>query len=130
MIIDTDAVVAILNDEPEAAAFARAIGIAPIRRMSAATFVELAAVVERTRDPAVSRILDDLLARIAVEIVPVTAEQAQIARRAYWDFGRGSGHKAALNFGDCFSYALARASREPLLFKGNDFTHTDITPAI
>jgi ribonuclease VapC len=130
MIIDTDAVVAILNDEPEAAAFARAIGIAPIRRMSAATFVELAAVVERTRDPAHRGSGKHLLARIAIEIVPVTAEQAQIARRAYWDFGRGSGHKAALNFGDCFSYALARASREPLLFKGNDFTHTDITPAI
>jgi ribonuclease VapC len=130
MIIDTSAVVAILNDEPEAAAFAAAIGSAPIRRMSAATFVELAAVVERTRDPAASRILDDLLVRMAMEIMPVTGEQAQIARRAYWDFGRGSGHKAALNFGDCFSYALARVSREPLLFKGNDFTHTDITPAI
>ncbi|WP_084962461.1 type II toxin-antitoxin system VapC family toxin [Thermoactinospora rubra] len=130
MIIDTSAVVAILNGEPDAADYARAIATAPIRRMSAATYVELAAVMERTRDPVASRHLDDFLARMKVEIMPVTPEQAHIARRAYWDYGKGSGHKAGLNFGDCFAYALARYRREPLLFKGDDFVHTDVTPAL
>jgi ribonuclease VapC len=130
MIIDTSAIVAILNGEPDAADYAGAIGTAAIRRISAATYVELAAVVERTRDPVASRLLDDLLVRMRVEIAPVTPDQAQIARRAYWDYGRGSGHKAGLNFGDCFSYALARDRREPLLFKGDDFVHTDVMPAL
>lgn len=130
MIIDTSAVVAILNSEPDAPAFAKAIQDASERRMSAATYVELAAVVERTRDPVASRLLDDLLARMSIEIMPVTANQALIARRAYWDYGKGSGHQAGLNFGDCFSYALAREHRETLLFKGNDFGHTDVMAAL
>lgn len=130
MIIDTSAVVAILNGEPDAATFARAIQDATERRMSAATYLELAAVVERTRDPIASRLLDDFLARTNVEIMSVTVGQAQIARRAYWDYGKGSGHKAGLNFGDCFSYALARERHEVLLFKGDDFTHTDIMAAL
>ncbi|MFI7700436.1 type II toxin-antitoxin system VapC family toxin [Nonomuraea sp. NPDC049480] len=130
MIIDTSAIVAILKGEPDAAAFTTAIREAAVRRMSAATYLEMAAVVERTRDPAASRLLDDFLSRMKVEIMPVTLEQAHIARRAYWDYGRGSGHKAGLNFGDCFSYALARECREPLLFKGDDFTHTDVTPVL
>jgi ribonuclease VapC len=130
MIIDTSAVVAILSGEPDAPAFAKAIQDAAERRMSAATLVELAAVVERTRDPVASRLLDDFLARMSIEIVPVTADQAQLARRAYWDFGKGSGHKAGLNFGDCFSYALARERRETLLFKGDDFVHTDVLAAM
>nr|WP_240970971.1 type II toxin-antitoxin system VapC family toxin [Microbispora sp. CL1-1] len=109
---------------------ARAIRDAPTRRISAGTYVELAAVVERARDPAASRLLDDLLARMRAQIMPVTPEQARTARRAYWDYGRGSGHKAGLNFGDCFSYALARECGEPLLFKGDDFVHTDVTPAL
>ncbi|MDF2708391.1 MAG: VapC toxin family domain ribonuclease [Nonomuraea muscovyensis] len=130
MIIDTSAIVAILNGEPDATDFAVAIRDAPARRMSAAAYVELAAVVERSRDPAASRLLDDFLARMRIEILPVTPEQAQIARRAYWDYGKGSGHKAGLNFGDCFSYALARDRHESLLFKGDDFTHTDATPEL
>lgn len=130
MIIDTSAVVAILNGEPAAASFARAIQDAPERRMSAATYLELAAVVERTRDPIASRLLDDFLARMSIEIMSVTLSQAQIARRAYWDYGKGSGHKAGLNFGDCFSYALARERHEALLFKGEDFVHTDIVAAL
>ncbi|MEV5738903.1 type II toxin-antitoxin system VapC family toxin [Microbispora rosea] len=130
MIIDTSAIIAIINGEPDAIDLARAIRDAPTRRISAGTYVELAAVVERARDPAASRLLDDLLARMRVQIMPVTPEQARTARRAYWDYGRGSGHKAGLNFGDCFSYALARECREPLLFKGDDFTHTDVTPAL
>lgn len=130
MIIDTSAIVAILNGEPDAPVFAKAIQNAAERRISAATYVELAAVVERTRDPVASRLLDDFLARMSAEIMPVTTNQAQIARRAYWDYGKGSGHKAGLNFGDCFSYALARERRETLLFKGDDFVHTDVTTAL
>lgn len=130
MIIDTSAVVAILNGEPDAAALAKAIQGAAERRMSAATYLELAAVVERNRNPVASRRLDDLLSTMNVEIMPVTVDQALIARRAYWDYGKGSGHKAGLNFGDCFSYALARECREELLFKGNDFVHTDVTAAL
>ncbi|MGO1051093.1 type II toxin-antitoxin system VapC family toxin [Crossiella sp. CA198] len=130
MIIDTSAIVAILNSEPDAPSFAKAIQSAAERRMSAATYVELGAVVERTRDPVASRLLDDLLARMSIEIMAVTANQALIARRAYWDYGKGSGHPAGLNFGDCFSYALAREHREPLLFKGNDFVHTDVMAAL
>jgi ribonuclease VapC len=130
MIIDTSAVVAILNGEPDAPAFAKTIQDASERRMSAATYVELAAVVERTRDPVASRLLDDFLARMGIEIMPVTADQARTARRAYWDYGKGSGHKAGLNFGDCFSYALARERQETLLFKGDDFMHTDVLAAL
>jgi ribonuclease VapC len=130
VIIDTSAVVAILNGEPDAHAFAKAIQDAAERRMSAATYLELAAVVERTRDPVASRLLDDFLARMSIEIMPVTVDQALIARRAYWDYGKGSGHRAGLNFGDCFSYALARERREELLFKGNDFVHTDVLAAL
>ena len=130
MIVDTSALVAILRDERDAMAYARAIANAAIRRISAATYVETAAVIDASRDPIASRRFDDLLreARFAVE--PVTEAQAQIAREAYRDFGRGSGHPARLNFGDCFAYALARAMNEPLLFTGDDFTRTDITSAL
>lgn len=130
MVIDTSAIVAILSGEPDAPAFAKAIQDAAERRMSAASYVELAAVVERTRDPVASRLLDDFLARMGIEIMPVTADQARTARRAYWDYGKGSGHQAGLNFGDCFSYALARERRETLLFKGDDFVHTDVLAAL
>jgi len=76
-----------------------------------------------------SRRFDDLIREAAIVVEPVTEEQARLGRAAYRDFGKGSGHRAQLNFGDCFAYALARASGEPLLFKGADFTHTDISPA-
>ena len=98
--------------------------------MSAATFVEACIVVDANRDPVLSRRLDDLLRVAGVVVEPVTREQADIARAAYRDFGRGSGHPAGLNFGDCFSYALARVTAEPLLFKGDDFSHTDVIPAL
>lgn len=130
MIIDTSALVAILRQEPDAQTFADAIAGARHRRMSAASFVEAAAVIDGSRDPVASRRFDDLVREVAIVIEPVTAEQARIARDAYRDFGKGSGHRAQLNFGDCFSYALARATGEPLLFKGHDFSHTDVTPAI
>ena len=126
MIIDTSALVAILSDEPEAEAFVEAIRSSLHRRLSAGNYVELGIVVDRRRDPIASRRVDELLGRLSVVIEPVTESQAQIARDAYRDFGKGSGHAAGLNFGDCFAYALARELDEPLLFKGDDFRHTDI----
>ena len=130
MIVDASALIAILRDEPEASACARAIEAASRRRISAANFVEAAIVIDAGHDPIASRRFDDLLGAAQLEIEPVTEAQARIAREAYRDFGRGSGHPARLNFGDCFAYALARVTGEPLLFKGDDFTHTDVTPGL
>lgn len=126
MIVDTSAVVAILRGEVEAGAFAKEIAEADSCRISAVSYVEAAVVIDGSRDPVASRRLDDFMreARLAVE--PVTAEHARVAREAYRDFGKGSGHPAQLNFGDCFSYALARVSGEQLLFKGGDFSCTDL----
>ncbi len=126
MILDSSAVLAILRDEPEAERFAEAIEGARSVRMSTATYVELGAVVDGQRDPIVSRRLDQLLDVAGTVFEPVTLEQARIARAAYRDFGRGSGHPARLNYGDCFAYALAKSVGEPLLFKGEDFDRTDI----
>ena len=129
MIIDTSALITILRDEPDAISYAKAIANAVVRRISAANYVEAAAVIDASRDPIASRRFDDFLRAARLGIEPVTETQARIAREAYRDFGRGSGHPARLNFGDCFAYALAKAVNEPLLFKGDDFVHTDITPA-
>jgi ribonuclease VapC len=129
-IVDTSAFIAILQNEPEAAAFATMADAAPECRISAANYLEAAIIIDGRRDPVASRRLDDLLAELRMFIEPVTEEQAHIARQAYRDYGRGSGHPARLSFGDCFAYALARATGEPLLFKGDDFRHTDIAPAI
>jgi ribonuclease VapC len=130
VIVDTSALIAILYNEPEATVCIRAIYAAARRRISAASFLEAAIIVDGGRRPFPSRRLDDLLREARLVIEPVTEEQARIAREAYRDYGRGSGHPARLNFGDCFAYALARARGEPLLFKGNDFIHTDIEPAL
>jgi len=130
MILDTSAVIAILRDEPDAAAFAEAIEQAARRRISAVNYVEAAAVIDGSRDPIASRRFDELLREADVTIEAVSENQARIARAAYRDFGRGSGHPAKLNFGDCFAYALAKAKREPLLFKGDDFAHTDVRRAL
>lgn len=130
MIIDASAVIAILRGEPEASSFARAIAATPSRRISAVNYVEAAAVIDASRDPIASRKFDDLLRVAEIEVESVTASQAQIAREAYRDFGKGSGHQASLNFGDCFAYALAKSAGEPLLFKGHHFTHTDLAPAL
>lgn len=130
MILDTSALVAILRAEPEALAFAQAIAAAKTRRISAVSYVEAAAVIDSAGDPIASRRLDELLEEADVAIEPVTAEQARLARAAYRDFGKGRGYKAKLSFGDCFSYALAKAFREPLLYKGDDFTHTDARNAL
>ena len=130
MIVDTSALIAILRDEQDAMTYARAIADAAIRRISAANYVETAAVIDASRDPIASRRFDDLLREARFAIEPVAEAQAHIAREAYRDFGRGSGHPARLNFGDCFAYALAKAMNEPLLFKGDDFTQTDIKSAL
>jgi ribonuclease VapC len=99
-------------------------------RQSAVNYVEAAAVIDGSRDPVASRRFDDLLRAAQVILEPVTEAQAQIAREAYRDFGKRSGHPASLDFGDCFSYALAKAMAEPLLFKGDDFPHTDVMSAL
>ena len=129
MIIDTSAIVAILRGEDEARRFAEAIEAASVRRISAATYVEIGAVIDGARDPVASRLVDELLAAAGIVIEPVTAAQARVARDAYRDFGKGSGHAAGLDFGDCFAYALATATGEPLLFKGDDFSRTDVAVA-
>jgi ribonuclease VapC len=130
VIVDTSALIAILRDEPEARACATAIASSTSRRVSAANFVEAALVIDASRDPVASRRFDDLIKAAQMIIEPVTEAQARIAREAYRDFGKGSGHPAKLNFGDCFAYALAKVTGEPLLFKGDDFAHTDIDQAL
>lgn len=130
MIVDTSAIVAILRDEPEAEFFVRAIEGAEFRRVSAANYVEAAAVIDASRNPIASRKFDDFFREASFTVESVTAEQARIAREAYRDFGKPSGHPAKLNFGDCFAYALAKVMREPLLFKGRDFSHTDVASAL
>jgi ribonuclease VapC len=126
VIVDSSAIVAILRDEPEAAAFTQLITSSPVVRISAATYVELGAVIDGSRDPVLSGALDRVLEESRVVIEPLTPSQALIARVAYQHFGKGSGHPAQLNLADCFSYALARELNEPLLFKGDDFGQTDI----
>jgi ribonuclease VapC len=130
MILDTSAIIAILRDESEAMSCAQAISDAMSRRVSAVNFVESAVVIDASRDPIATRRFDDFIKEANIVIEPVTEIQAQIARAAYRDFGKGSGHSARLNFGDCFAYALAKESGEPLLFKGGDFAHTDIVAAL
>lgn len=130
MIIDTSALIAILRAEDDAGDIALAIEAARVRKISAANYLETAAVIDASRDPIASRRFDELVDTAELRIEPVTHDQARIARDAYRDFGKGSGHKASLNFGDCFAYALAKSAGEPLLFKGNDFGHTDVTPAL
>ena len=130
MIVDSSALVAILHDEPEATDCLRAIYAAGQSRVSAANFLEAAIVIDAGRSPIASRRFDDLLREADITVEPVTEAQVRIARQAYRDFGRGSGHPAQLNFGDCFAYALAREHSEPLLFKGDDFSQTDIMPAL
>jgi ribonuclease VapC len=126
VIVDTSVLVAILRGEPDAASYLEVMRATTPRRISAGTYLELGVVIDGQGDPIASRRLDHLLVRLSIVIEPVTEGQARIARDAYRDFGKGSGHPAGLNFGDCFAYALAREMGEPLLYKGDDFRHTDI----
>ena len=129
MIVDTSALIAILRDEPAAPSCAETIARAPVCRISAANYLEAAVVIDASRDPVASRRFDSLVSAARLIIEPVTESQARVARHAYRDYGKGSGHPAQLNFGDCFAYALACELGEPLLFVGSDFSHTDVKPA-
>jgi ribonuclease VapC len=129
MIVDGSALIAILRQKPEAMEFSLALEAASEARMSVVNYVEAGVVADGSRDPMISREYDDLVRLGRIEIVAVTPEQGRLAREAYRDFGRGSGHAAKLNFGDCFAYALAKERDEPLLFKGNDFSATDVRRA-
>jgi ribonuclease VapC len=128
VILDTSALIAILYDEPERAQFVQLIHDAEICRISVVSFVELSMVVESQLNPEAARQVDMLFRRAGIVIEPVTVEHGYLARQAFLDFGKGR-HKAGLNFGDCFAYALARATGENLLFKGNDFSRTDVMAA-
>ncbi|NWH07643.1 MAG: type II toxin-antitoxin system VapC family toxin [Alphaproteobacteria bacterium] len=130
MILETSALIALITSEQDAEVFFEAVAAASVLRMSAATYLESGIVLDRDPDPIVGRRLDELIAELAIAIEPVSPVQARLARDAYRFFGKHSGHPARLNFGDCFSYALAKDKREPLLFKGDDFLHTDVTPAL
>ena len=129
MIIDSSALIAILFNEREAVGFAQAMAGAETRAISAATVLEATIVSEGRGGTAQEGRVDQLLREARAEIVPVTADQARIAQEGWRRFGKGR-HPAALNFGDCFAYALARERNQPLLFKGNDFTQTDVKAAI
>ncbi len=129
MVLDTSAVVAILFDEPERRAFTEAIEAEPRRLISAASVLESALLVEARRGEMGGRELDLFIHRAGIGTVPVDADQVEIARRAWRRYGKGR-HRAALDFGDCFAYALAAASGEPLLFKGEDFARTDLVTAL
>ena len=128
MVIDTSALVAILQDEPERRSFNQAIEAAERRAMSVASFVEASMIIESRYGPDGIRDLDLLIAKARIELVPVDAEQAHIARTAFRDYGKRR-HAAGLNYGDCFAYALAKTLDEPLLFKGMDFSRTDVAAA-
>lgn len=128
MIVDTSAIMAIVLEEPERDAMLRKIVTAGTRRISAGTWMELATVITR-RHPEKAHLVDTLLRSIRLATEDVTLEQAKLGRDGYRTYGRGTRHEARLTFGDCFSYALAKATGEPLLFKGDDFAHTDITAA-
>lgn len=129
MVLDTSAILAVLLAEPDRARFETAVAQTTIALVSAGTYLEAAIVVEARYGEAGGRELDELLRRWSVTIEPVDADQVDIGRRAYRTYGRGR-HTAGLNYGDCFSYALAIATGEPLLFKGEDFSQTDVTIAI
>jgi ribonuclease VapC len=119
-----------LYAEPDAGIFAHRIDRASRRSISAGTYVEAAIIAERHRSPIATRRFDDFIREARIVVEPVSVTQAKIAREAYRDYGKGSGHPAQLNFGDCFAYALARDRAEPLLFKGNDFSQTDVRSAL
>lgn len=129
IVLDTSALVAILSDEPERRAFNLAIEKAASRFISAASLLELKMVLFARFGPQASNAVDAFIARADIRVEPVTAQSAEIAFDAFRRFGRGTGHPARLNYGDCFAYALAREKGAPLLFKGRDFGQTDIAPA-
>ncbi|HEY9785904.1 MAG TPA: type II toxin-antitoxin system VapC family toxin [Candidatus Obscuribacterales bacterium] len=130
MIVDSSALIAILRAEQSAKLCAEALEQHNVCRISAANFLEVAIVIDASGDPIASRRVDEMIRLANILIEPVTEAQARLAREAYKDFGKGSGHPAQLNFGDCFAYALAQDKGEPLLYTGRDFTHTDIASVL
>jgi len=129
VILDTSAIIAVLRDEPEAAAMAQAIEQAGACHVSVVSYVEAAIVIDSSRSPVSSRRFDDFFRQAHIVIESVLPEHARIAREAYRDFGKGR-HRAGLNFGDCFAYSLAKTTGQPLLYKGNEFRRTDVEPAM
>lgn len=129
MVVDTSALVAILKAEPEAATFLAKLAAATGCRLSAANFVEAGLIVNHDPSGAHREALEELLREFDIRIEPVSERQARLALDAFRRYGKGSGHPAGLNYGDCFAYALAADTGEPLLFKGGDFPHTDLAPA-
>ena len=129
MIQDSSALVAILANEEDGESLSLILDGPEVVRLSAASYLETSIVIDHYRDPALRAMLDDMILDSEIVIEPVTPELARVARQAYRYYGRGCGHAANLNFGDCFSYALARVMREPILFKGDDFIHTDLRSA-
>jgi ribonuclease VapC len=129
MIVDSSALMAIVRGEPEAEDFAQLLLATDVCSISAPAYVESAIFPDRDKNPLLRLRFDELLGEFEMRIEPFTEQHARIAREAYRDYGKGSGHPAQLNLGDCFSYALARATGEELLFKGDDFIHTDLRPA-
>ncbi|ETW24889.1 type II toxin-antitoxin system VapC family toxin [Mycobacterium gastri] len=129
MIVDTSAIVAIVLGEPDIEGLKEALNRSNNSRMSAPNYVELCAVIQRRDRPEISRLVDRLLEAYGIQIASFDGDQARVAAQAYRDYGRGSGHPARLNLGDTYSYALAHVSGEPLLFRGDDFAHTDIRSA-
>jgi ribonuclease VapC len=129
VIVDSSALMAVIFNEPEESQFAAVLVDAPVLRMSVANWVEAAIVVDSRKDPRAKARFEDLRKMLQIELVPVTVDMAYRSRVAYADYGKGN-HPARLNYGDCFAYALAKETGEPLLFKGTDFAQTDIEPAL
>jgi ribonuclease VapC len=130
VIVDTSVLIALIAKEEDCVPLAQLLNSNRGNvRLSAAGYLESGIVTDSPRDARRSALLDEIIDEMEIEIVPVTEAQARIARQAYRDFGKGSGHPAKLNFGDCFAYALATDTHQPLLFKGDDFTHTGIRRA-
>lgn len=130
MIVDSSALVAIVRGESGSAELLTAAIGATAIAISAPTLVEASVVIDAARDPVAIARFDELVTALALDLVPLTAAHATIARQAYRDYGEGSGHRARLNLGDCFSYALAKERGEPLLYVGDGFAHTDIRSAL
>jgi len=128
VIVDSSALIAILTSESDANDLEDALLASSVRRVSAATYVEASIVMDSRNRPALSHAFDNFLQASHISIEPITVQQARIARQAYRDYGKGR-HRAGLNLGDCFAYALAKEKGEPLLFKGDDFRRTDVDVA-
>lgn len=129
MVLDSSALVAILLGEPEADTLVRVVAESGTRLVGAPTWVETSAVMLAKKGPGGEVALDALIERLGVHIVPLTLDGARLARLAYARFGKGVGDPGVLNYGDCLAYGVAMAERQPLLYKGDDFSHTDVEPA-